>query len=691
MHKVNVQIGSNLSDQEKKIFEIINRVRAKYTPSTVVRVAGGWVRDKLLGKPSDDIDLMTDNISGSQFADMISKELGLKGPHVIEKNPEKTKNIEAAKMHIPINGEQVELDFVQARTEEYGSNRREVVTRPATAEEDAMRRDLTIGALFYNINENKVEDFTGKGITDLITGTIRTPFDDGSSDVTPEKINQVKQTFIEDPLRIFRAIRFAAKYNGNISPVTKAALGDPEVIHACFHSERKIATERIGQEIQKVLKGANPNVAFRILKETGLMQEMLNESIKGSEYEGNMEGLDMDQNNPHHEFNLWEHTMAVFENLQPMLDGMPEEKRVMMLLAAITHDLGKLYRKMHGQSSTHPGRTSYHDHEKASQKLAELLLKYLKFENTVVSQVAGLARYHMQPHGLDRGDGGISAIRKFIRRMGEQSINWADVISLSTADAYSKGAKVDPAVVENYKSLRAKMEEALASLTITDSKNKVEPILNGNEIMNALGIKPGPHMREISEFIASLRDDNPSITKDEAIAKLKEKFGGDQNQIVSQAKAIREKRMGICCPQQLFESKFNDINNLILTGKSVEALSVLNSLRDEYGKDPKVAKLTAINTFKILKEDISLKDNDLLQYIFDHAEHDFFDPIIGSHTVGLLLLMETPTEPNVVMEIGKRVSKLSPGIMRSVLDGLPADIPNKKLKARLEDHINEAL
>jgi len=205
MNKIDTDITANLSPLEAKIFKLIDEVRKKRTPSTVVRVAGGWTRDKLLGQPSDDIDFMVDNISGAQFANLVAEELKLeKAPHVIQENPEKTKNIEAAKMHIPIDGQEVELDFVQARTEEYGTNRREVTTRPASAQEDAMRRDLTIGAIFYNVNERKVEDFTGKGIKDLITNTIRTPYDTGDIKSVDEVKKKIMQPFHQRLLQQFK-------------------------------------------------------------------------------------------------------------------------------------------------------------------------------------------------------------------------------------------------------------------------------------------------------------------------------------------------------------------------------------------------------------------------------------------------------------------------------------------------------
>tara|TARA_R110000824_G_scaffold148242_3_gene317864 strand:- start:48642 stop:50702 length:2061 start_codon:yes stop_codon:yes gene_type:complete len=683
MNKVITDITSTLSEVEQEVVNTIDSIRKKRAPNTVVRIAGGWVRDKMLGQTADDIDLMVDNMSGEQFADIVASELNLRGPAVVKKNPEKTKNIESATMTVPFSGEELSLDFTQCRTEEYGDNRREVSVKPATAEEDALRRDLTIGALFYNLNTKKIEDFTGKGIKDLITGTIRTPYDDGSEEITQEKVDEVKQSFIEDPLRIFRAIRFAGKYKGDLSPLTKAALSDPEVIDACFFSERKISKDRIMKEMVKSLKGPNSNVAMRLLKETGLFKVILDDSLKGSKFEGMMEELDMEQNNSHHKYNLWGHTMAVFENLMPMLEDYSPEKKVVMLLSALTHDLGKLYRDVHAESKSTPGTTSYHGHEKASRDIVETLLKYLSFENSTIKEVANLARYHMQPHALERADGEANAatLRKFIRRMGEKSVNWIDVITLATADAYSKGVEIDQSVIERYKNLRLSLDAALASLEAQDNQDKIIPVLNGNEIMQALNVRPGPQMKEFTEFVASLRDENPNISKEEAIQRLKQEFGEDPDEITREANVRIENKKSVCCPQQHFQSSFIEASELIMNGHLVEAQSITKKLLDDYGKDPKVVRMAAINSFKILKEDATLRDNGTLQQIFSQAERELFDSVLGAHTVGLLLTIDTPTEDDVILEMAQRIGKLSPGILRTVLDGVKT---TSDIKGKLE-------
>ena len=702
MNEVNVDIASNLTPFEEKVFEVIEGVRQKRAPNTVVRVAGGWVRDKLLDTPSDDIDIMVDNMSGEAFAQIMAEEMGLKGPAVIKSNPDKTKNIETATMRVPIDGEEVELDFAQCRTEEYGENRREVITKPATAEEDAMRRDLTIGALFYNVNEKKVEDFTGKGLTDLITGTIRTPYDTGDESSTEE----VKKTFIEDPLRVFRAIRFAAKYEGNISPATLASLQDPEVINAIFFSERKIATERIGQEFQKMLKGPNPALAIKLLKETGLMQHILNESLKGTEYEEGMEELDMEQNNPHHEMNVWEHTYQVLTNLIQHFPEDDEEKRIIMILGALTHDLGKLYTKVHGDSASHPGRTSYHGHEKESKFIAEHILRFLKFENQIVKQVAGLARYHMQPHSLERGDAASGSMRKFIRRMGEQSLNWLDVFNLSVADAYSKGLEVKPETIESYQQLREQLEQALASMQMEETK--VKPVLDGHQIMEALQVKPGPHMGVVQEYLKDMIDKYPETTVEEAASRLRQvrdqaevMMNDDTNPTIIEDYIVNViqadvktasgsgKYISACvCPQQLFKQKHSDVHQCLREGNLTKAVAIMKEFSSKYPEDDKVARMTAISMFNILSQDIKLRDNDLLQFALDRTEHSMFDPVLHSYAAGLLILLKTVTEPDIILQMGNDMAKINPGILRGVLDALPKEVYHDDIRQQLKAAID---
>lgn len=214
----------------------------------VLRWAGGWVRDKLLGKPSHDIDVAINCMTGEVFGDKIrefcdilaNKEKHNLRPedighlHTIGKNPEKSKNLETAT--VKLFG--LDVDFVNLRTETYTEDSRNPQVEFGTAEEDARRRDATVNALFYNIHTGEVEDFVG-GLPDMEAGIIRTPMDPF-------------QTFMDDPLRVLRLVRFASRLGFTIAPSTRESMGDARVLDAL---RVKISRERVGIEVEKMLKG----------------------------------------------------------------------------------------------------------------------------------------------------------------------------------------------------------------------------------------------------------------------------------------------------------------------------------------------------------------------------------------------------------------------------------------------------
>ncbi|ROW07999.1 hypothetical protein VPNG_06115 [Cytospora leucostoma] len=220
----------------------------------VLRWAGGWVRDKLLGKPSHDIDVAINCMTGEVFGDNLRKfcdiaenkekhnlrpeDIG--NLHTIGKNPEKSKNLETAT--VKLFG--LDVDFVNLRTETYTEDSRNPQVEFGTAEEDARRRDATVNALFYNIHTSEVEDFVG-GLPDLEAGIIRTPMDPF-------------QTFMDDPLRVLRLVRFASRLSFSIATSTRESMGNSRVLDAL---RVKISRERVGIEVEKMLKDATKSEA----------------------------------------------------------------------------------------------------------------------------------------------------------------------------------------------------------------------------------------------------------------------------------------------------------------------------------------------------------------------------------------------------------------------------------------------
>ncbi|XP_058087831.1 tRNA nucleotidyltransferase cca2 isoform X3 [Magnolia sinica] len=240
---VHVKEKIDLTDKEKKIFGLLVDALQHSQLKTQLRVAGGWVRDKLLGKECYDIDIAVDDMLGREFCEKVNEYLSYTGEEehsisVIQSNPDQSKHLETARMRIFDTW----IDFANLRSETYAENSRIPTMKFGTAEEDAYRRDLTINSLFYNINTDSVEDLTGRGLEDLRYGMIVTPL-------------PPKATFLDDPLRVLRAIRFGARFGFVLDEELKKAASDAEVKAALAD---KISRERIGHEIDLMMSGNHP-------------------------------------------------------------------------------------------------------------------------------------------------------------------------------------------------------------------------------------------------------------------------------------------------------------------------------------------------------------------------------------------------------------------------------------------------
>jgi hypothetical protein len=253
------QVEANL---RRLLLDVASYINSE-SPSKL-RFSGGWVRDKLLGVGSHDIDVAIDNMTGYQFGLKMKEYLeqpgtsdkyGLDGVatteanaksqsaatvvvaglHKIEANPEKSKHLETVTTRIF----GLDIDLVNLRKETYTEDSRNPQMEFGTPEEDALRRDATINAMFYNLTTEAVEDFTGQGHDDMRDKILRTPL-------------EPYQTFKDDPLRVLRLIRFASRLDYEIDEAAKKAMSEDSVKEAL---KVKISRERVGVEVEKMLKG----------------------------------------------------------------------------------------------------------------------------------------------------------------------------------------------------------------------------------------------------------------------------------------------------------------------------------------------------------------------------------------------------------------------------------------------------
>ena len=507
----------SLTPKEKNIFDFLRRVKKDYNLNIQMRVVGGWVRDKLLGKESDDIDIAID-MPGYDFAKIVAEAAVkyniTKNPKAyrvsLEKSADLNEKILDDKLMVgAVNLFGQKIEFVPMRTEHYPdpNSRQPEITTTNSPEEDSKRRDLTFNALYYNIDTGKIDDFVG-GVKDL-------GLEDGKMILrTPD---EPYKTFYEDPLRLLRVLRFHSRFpNSVIDPSIIKAMQDPS-IHESY--TKKVAPERTGPEIMKMLAGEDPVSSLKLLFESGLYKTVFKVPSMGTIDE---QGIQMEQQTPWHKYNLMQHTLEVVKNLNKIMKDNRETDymRGLMNIAAVFHDFGKMQGGIQQPHPKNKEQMQYIGHEKESTKMADQIMKSIgvgKDDRDIVNQVI---RLHMRP--LDADKWGPKGRGKFLRdtRMHgkdeEHKDLWKYVFYHAQADSMS--SQPDKFNIEENQK------------TFSDFRNFVESptgsfrgtVLNGNDIINIFPqLKPSSgYIKEVLDYIKELQDTNKiDVSKDISIAK----------------------------------------------------------------------------------------------------------------------------------------------------------------------------
>lgn len=512
----------SLTDSERQLFDILRAAIDEYNLGTTVRVAGGWVRDRILNKVSKDIDIAVDNMTGSKFAEYVQRYADAHGLDVssglIAAKPEQGKNLETAVIHLL--GEEIEV--VNLRDEEYDEeSRKPRVVITDSPIKDAFRRDLTINSLFYNIHTGQVEDYTGDGINDIREGVIRTPT------TTPENEAEVgrkitpKEIFMDDPLRVLRAVRFANRYGFEVKDELIEAAKDPDVQEAF---RRKITNERVQLEMEKIMKERkSPRYALELIRDWGYRNEVIPLQKGFSEYE-------MDQQSKHHVFNVWDHTMETLDHLNDILEDkdIDASGRYLLNWAALLHDIGKLDPEIKKtEQLADKIEATYHGHEAASAKAADYLLRnHMKgTASDDIKRIMSLIERAGDAGTLQRlvesGELSDKAIGKFLRKFVKNfEDDWNMSLYLSMADSFAHKTK------EEQSPERMKYWEALQQ-RITDMPSgtaTMKPIIDGRELMQMFGRKGGPWMANINKAMIDWQLGNPTATKEQAMEWAKQYY-----------------------------------------------------------------------------------------------------------------------------------------------------------------------
>ena len=445
-HKQLQKLEIKYTAKEQFIVDLVaEAARRLQVPSYLI---GGFVRDKIMGRPTKDIDVVCLG-DGIALANEVAS--------LMPKPPKVSffKNFGTA--HLKIKGTDVE--FVGARKESYRGDSRKPEVEPGTIEEDQKRRDFTINALAISLNDEDkgaiVDPFDG--LLDIKDKIIRTP-------LLPD------QTFSDDPLRMLRAIRFAAQLQFYVDISSLESIkSQKERIHI-------ISAERIADELNKIMMCDKPSIGFDLLFRTGLLEIILPQlhALSGSETKDNLG----------HKDNFY-HSIQVLDNIAPKTEN------IWLRWAALLHDIGKAKTKRFEEGH---GWT-FHFHEQVSAKMIPKLFERLRLPlNEKMDYVSKIIALHHRPVALTKENITDSAIRRLLFDAGD---DLDDLMTMVEADITSKNAKKVKRYLENFELVREKLKEI-------EEKDKIrnwQPPIDGQEIMDTFGIAPSKEVGEIKTAI----------------------------------------------------------------------------------------------------------------------------------------------------------------------------------------------
>jgi poly(A) polymerase/tRNA nucleotidyltransferase (CCA-adding enzyme) len=358
-----------------------------------------------------------------------------------------------------VQGMEFEVTTYRADGKYFDGRRPETVYFASTLEEDVTRRDFTINGLALDIRTNEIIDHV-KGLADIKEGIIRT-------------IGNPDERFKEDGLRTYRACRLASKLNFEIEEKTFNSIGQ------ALDVAGKVSVERIRDELLKILETDKPSVGFEYMRKTGLLMNSLPELA---------EAYSVEQNR-FHVYDIYHHSLY-------SCDAAPKGNPLVRL-AALFHDIGKVQTKRMGDD----GDYTFYNHEVIGARIVRRIMKRLKFSNTEIDKVNNLVINHMFHYTNEWTDG---AVRRFMRKVGVE--NLPDLFTLREADRSGNGSRFG--IPEPIKKLQERIEqiiEAENAITVTDLD------INGNIIMDAFDLKPGPVIGNILKELLELVLDNPEI------------------------------------------------------------------------------------------------------------------------------------------------------------------------------------
>jgi poly(A) polymerase len=431
-------------------------------------LVGGPVRDAFLGRKSPDLDFTTSALPDETIAILkgnvdnwwdIGKEFGTIGAKIGDDT----------------------VEITTYRADEYDpESRKPLVAFGKSLEADLFRRDFTVNAMALRLPEKVFVDPTN-GLQDLLDGVLKTP-------IEPEI------SFSDDPLRMMRGARFASQLGFDIESATFQAMTE------MTERLRIVSAERVNVEITKLMLGNHPRKGLTALVDSGLAEIVLPE----------LPALRLEADEHHHHKDVYEHTLRVVEQAIDYEKDYGLEGDFVLRFAALMHDVGKPATKRHEPG----GAVSFHQHDLVGAKIAASRMRTLKFDNNTIKAVKELVRLHLRFFGYGDNDPWTdSAVRRYVRDAGE---NLLRLHALTRADVTTRNKRKADRLAHAYDDL----EKRIAILEEEEELNAIRPDLDGNAVMEILGLKPGREVGEAYKFLMELRMDEGSIGAEEAEKRL---------------------------------------------------------------------------------------------------------------------------------------------------------------------------
>jgi poly(A) polymerase len=435
-----------------------------------VYLAGGAVRDELLGLPLKDIDLVVNlKDGGIEFANWLTKKLGIwssGNPVTFPKFGTAKFNLRGIK-HRGMDLSDIDVEVVMPRTEKYTFGSRKPEVGQGSLAQDVERRDFTVNSLLKDLTTGEIKDFTGKGKADIERGIIRTP-------LNPDVI------FRDDPLRMLRAIRFTVKYNWTLP------LFMIKGIARNSHMLKHISAERIRDELDKMLVTGSPDKAVRLLQMTGLNKHIMPE-------------LDLLIGLKQNKYHIWDankHTLEVLRSTPPNLQTR---------LAALFHDIGKAETREIINNEIH-----FYRHEEVGKDIASDIMKRLKYPNSVINAVTSMIGSHMRLKQAGKEGEVVSdkALRRLKADLGDHLEGTLDLMHADNI-AHSPEHKMEKQIPG--------IRNRLKNLKDAPSSQRIPIPIDGNDVMRHLGIRPGPLVRTMLDVVKDKWLEDPKLSKRQAL------------------------------------------------------------------------------------------------------------------------------------------------------------------------------